>query len=43
MGIFGIAVSSAIFSSAFPNQALYEFQKTLQVNLENNSNVVNNS
>ncbi len=43
MGIFGIAVSSAIFSSAFPNQALYEFQKTLQVNLENNSYVVNNS
>lgn len=43
MGIFGIAVSSAIFSSAFPNQSLSEFQKSIQVNLENTSYVVNNS
>ena len=43
MGIYGVAVSSAIFSAAFPNQSLYEFQKSVQINTENPSYVIDNS
>ncbi|HUH75494.1 MAG TPA: thiamine phosphate synthase [Chitinophagales bacterium] len=43
MGIHGVAVSSAIFSSAQPQQSLSEFQKSVQVQLENPNYVINNS
>lgn len=43
MGIYGVAVSSAIFSSDHPNTSLSDFQKSVQFNLENPSYVINNS
>lgn len=35
MGIYGVAVSSAIFSAPFPDSALYEFQKNVKESIEN--------
>ena len=43
MGIYGVAVSSAIFSSDQPEKELSEFQKSVKVNLENPTYAVNNS
>lgn len=43
LGIHGVAVSSAIFSSELPNESLLEFQKSAYSNFENNTYVVKNS
>lgn len=43
MGIYGVAVSSAIFSAAIPESALYEFQKNVKESIENSPYVSQNS
>lgn len=43
MGIFGVAVSSAIFSAPFPESALYEFQKNVKESIENQPYVAQHS
>lgn len=43
MGIYGIAVSSAIFSATMPESAMYEFQKNVKESIENQPYASQNS